>query len=96
MGLVEIQELLVLVNAVEIAINGKVYSKEQVDKIFPTWNEITSRLQKLQRKNAVDQLYEEKKVESKPSWTPPKEVSEEVSEEVTENEDNETEVSVPQ
>ena len=53
----DIQEIMILIHAVEIAINNKVYTKEQIDKIFPIWNNMTSNLQKVQRQNAVDQLY---------------------------------------
>jgi hypothetical protein len=78
---VDVQEILVLVNAVEIAINKtlpgnqKVYSKEQIDNIFPVWNNVTANLQKLQRQNAIDQLYSQ-------------------TQEVSEKNDNETEVVV--
>jgi hypothetical protein len=81
----DIQEIVVLVNAFQVAMNKGVYSKEEMGKFFPAWNNLTAALEKQQRQQAVDQNYRERSVVK---------ISEEVQEE--EKEDNSTVVEVPE
>jgi len=59
------KDIEIVLRACEIAINKKVYSKEEIDVIFNSWNNLVATLDKLKRKQIVDELYKEKDSEPK-------------------------------
>jgi hypothetical protein len=56
---IDVNELVLLVQAVEIGIFKKVYTREELTKYFPAWNNLTGKLEKLKRQTAVEKLYRE-------------------------------------
>ena len=56
---ITISDIVNLVAATEIAINKKVYSREQIEKFFPSWNNIAANLEKHRRHLQVQELYKE-------------------------------------
>lgn len=80
---VDINELIILVQAVEVGIYKKVYTREELTKYFPAWNNLTSKLEKITRQNAVEKLYREE-----PAPVP--------EEKIEEKESNPTKIVVPE
>ena len=54
---IDIQDLVLVVTGMEIAINKKAYSYEEIQKYFPAWNNITASLEKYKRQATVVNLY---------------------------------------
>lgn len=54
---ININDVFLLVEATSIAINRKVFTKEEIDKIFPIWDSLSTVIEKHKRKTVVDQLY---------------------------------------
>ena len=61
----DINELVLLVQAVEVGIYKKTYTKEELGKYFPAWNNLTAKLEKAKRQSAVEKLYSDPVVEPK-------------------------------
>ena len=59
-------EIVVLVNAFQVAMNRGVYSKEEMDKFFPAWNNVTASVEKQHRQDQVDQHYRQRLVDPVP------------------------------
>ncbi len=55
----DFMELLSIIQGLEIAINRKVFTKEEISKIFPAWNNVASELEKYKRHVIVKKLYQE-------------------------------------
>jgi hypothetical protein len=56
---IDINDVITLISATEIAINKKVFTKEEITKIFPSWNNLAATLEKHKRQLLVDKLYSE-------------------------------------
>ena len=56
---ISLQEISTLLKAIEIAINKKSYTKQEIDQFFPLWNNVIASVEKINRQNIVDQLYAE-------------------------------------
>lgn len=56
---IELNDIVLLIKAVSVAINKKVYTKEELDVFFDAWNDISSKIEKIQRKQLVDTLYKD-------------------------------------
>lgn len=54
---ISINDIINIIAATEIAINKKVYTKEQINKFFPSWNNIASSLEKHKRQMLIEELY---------------------------------------
>jgi hypothetical protein len=57
----EIQDIVIIVNAFQVAMNKGIYTKEEMDRFFPAWNNLTSMFEKQQRQQTF-QNYKEKTV----------------------------------
>ena len=56
---ISISDIVNLISATEIAINKRIYTKEQIDKFFPSWNNIAATLEKHKRQLLIQDLYKE-------------------------------------
>lgn len=56
---VDINEIALLLKAIEIAINRKIYTKQEINQYFPLWNNLTASIEKMKRQAIVDQMYAE-------------------------------------
>jgi hypothetical protein len=68
---IELNDIITLINGLEVAINRKAFTKEEVNKYFPVWNHVTSLLEKQKRQSIVDELYKEVPMVQEPSQEPP-------------------------
>jgi len=50
-------DLLVLLEATGLSLNQKIYSKENAEKIFKVWNNLTTDIERLKRNAVFNQLY---------------------------------------
>lgn len=53
----DINDIIILLRGCEIAIYKKVYTKEELDILFPVWNNLTSMMDKIKRQQQVETLY---------------------------------------
>lgn len=56
---IDVNEISYLLKAIEIAINRKVYTKQEINEYFPLWNNLTASIEKIKRQTIVDKMYEE-------------------------------------
>lgn len=56
---INLNDIYILAKATEKALNQKVYSKEEVTKIFPIYDKVVTTAERLARKHSIELLYPE-------------------------------------
>jgi hypothetical protein len=63
MSEVKVDEIFQVLKGLEIAINKKMFTKEELDVFFPSWNNLVSVIDKIKRQDLINQLYKAEPVQ---------------------------------
>ncbi len=58
---VDIQDIVTIMDELELSINKKMYTRDEVMGFFPTYNKIRAGLDKMKRESIINNLYPEPK-----------------------------------
>jgi len=56
---INIEDIVIIVMALETAINKKTFTVEEINKYYPAWDNVATALQKFNRLQQIEKLYKE-------------------------------------